>query len=466
VNPEHSSEFDKGTQAMIDKRQINDFLKSAQNELEQDILPFWIKNCQDNEYGGFIGGMSNDGTIVKNAPKGLVLNARILWTFSAAYRFHRNDEYLQMAKRAYDYLMQNFWDKQFGGAYWLLDQKGKAIDDSKEIYGQAFLIYGLSEYYLATGDAASLDKAKELFYLIEKNCHDDANKGYFETFSRDWKAAEKARLATGDIKEKKTMNTHLHLLEAYTNLYRVWKDDSSRRRLAEPEQGGTMDDGRETRDERRLSQRSAEPEREKLQARLIELIEVFQEHIINKETSHFELFFNEKWHSTKDIVSFGHDIEGSWLLCEAVETIDEGRGTRDEIKDIAIKMAQAVYEQGLDKPVLSQVEGDGGLFYEGKAGKIINSDKEWWPQAEAVVGFLNAYQLSGQEKFLQAALQSWQFIEQRIVDQKNGEWFWRVSRDGTPDLKQPKVSEWKCPYHNSRACLEVIRRLNAISKGG
>jgi mannobiose 2-epimerase len=419
--PEPLNEFPGGKQAMIDKGQIEGFLKSAQNELEQDILPFWIKNCQDNEYGGFIGGMSNDGTIVKNAPKGLVLNARILWTFSAAYRYKKNEVYLQMAKRAYDYLMQYFWDKQFCGAYWLLDQKGKAIDDSKEIYGQSFLIYGLSEYYLATGDAASLGKAKELFYLIEKHCHDDANKGYFETFSRDWKSAEKARLATGDIKEKKTMNTHLHLLEAYTNLYRVWKD-------------------------------------EKVKARLVELIEVFQEHIINKETSHFELFFNEKWHSTKDIVSFGHDIEGSWLLCEAVETIDEGRGTRDDIKDIAIKMAQAVYEQGID--------ADGGLLYEGKNGKIINSDKEWWPQAEAVVGFLNAYQLSRKEHFFKAALQSWQFIEQRIVDQKNGEWFWRVSRDGTPDLQQPKVSEWKCPYHNSRACLEVIRRLNAISKGG
>jgi len=420
LNPELSSEFYGGKQAMIDKGQMDSFLKSAQNELEQDILPFWIRYCLDDEYGGFIGRMSNDRTIVKDAPKGLVLNARILWTFSAAYRFEKNDEYLQMAKRSFDYLMQNFVDKQYGGAYWLLDHRGKAIDDSKELYGQSFLIYGLSEYYLATEDSAALEKAKELFYLIEKHCHDDVNKGYFETFDRDWSAAEKAMLATGDAQEKKTMNTHLHLLEAYTNLYRAWKD-------------------------------------EKLRTRLEELIEIFQEYIINTETFHFELFFDEQWHSTKDIVSFGHDIEGSWLLYEAAELLDQPELVH-EVKDIALKMAEVVYEQGLDD--------DGGLFYEGKDGKVIDANKEWWPQAEAVVGFLNAYQLSGREDFFRAAFECWEFIRQRIVDRTHGEWFWRVARDGTPDLQEPKVSEWKCPYHNSRACLETIKRLQVIKKGG
>jgi len=404
---------------MINKGQVGNFLKAVQNELEQDILPFWIKKCQDNKYGGFIGRMSNDGTIVRDAPKGLVLNARILWTYSAAYRFSKNDEYLEMAKRSFDYLMQHFVDKQFGGAYWLLDYTGKAIDDSKELYGQSFLIYGLTEYYLATGDNTALEKAKEIFGLIEKHCHDDANKGYFETFNRDWSAAEKARLASGNTQEKKTMNTHLHLLEAYTNLYRAWKE-------------------------------------EKLRARLQELIEVFQEHIIDAETFHFKLFFNEQWHSTKNIVSFGHDIEGSWLLCEAAEILGQPEKIH-EVETIALKMAEAVYKQGLDK--------DGGLFYEGLAGKIINTNKEWWPQAETVVGFLNAYQLSGQEHFFKAALECWEFIQQHIVDQTHGEWFWRVARNGTPDLQEPKVSEWKCPYHNSRACLETIQRLKAINKG-
>jgi mannobiose 2-epimerase len=403
---------------MIEKVRIDSFLKSAQDELEENILPFWINHSKDNEYGGFIGRMSNDGTIAKDAPKGLVLNARILWTFSAAYRYKKNDEYLRMAKRSFDYIIQHFWDKDFGGAYWLLDYRGKPIDDSKELYGQSFLIYGLSEYYLATEDNAVLEKAKELFYLIEKHCHDDANKGYFETFSRDWSAADRAKLATGDPLEKKTMNTHLHLLEAYTNLYRAWKD-------------------------------------RKLKMRLEELIEIFQEHIINSETFHFELFFDEKWHSTKDIVSFGHDIEGSWLLCEAAEVLGQQELT-SQVKEIALKMAEAVYEQGLDK--------DGGLFYEAKGTDIINKNKEWWPQAETVVGFLNAYELSGREHFFRAALNCWIFVEQYIVNKTHGEWFWRVSRDGTPDLQEPKISEWKCPYHNSRVCLETIRRLKTISK--
>jgi mannobiose 2-epimerase len=377
LNPEHSTEFSGGTQVMIDKGQIDSFLKSAQNELEKDILPFWINYSKDNEY-------------------------------------------LQMAKSSFDYIIQHFWDKDFGGAYWLLSAKGQPVDDSKELYGQSFLIYGLSEYYLATGDNIAIEKAKELFSLIEKHCHDDANKGYFETFSRNWSAADRAKLATGDPREKKTMNTHLHLLEAYTNLYRAWKD-------------------------------------KKLKIRLNELIEIFQKHIINSETFHFKLFFDEKWHSTKDIVSFGHDIEGSWLLCEAAEVLDQQEKT-SQIEELALKMAEAVYEQGLDN--------DGGLFYEARGTDIIDTNKEWWPQAETVVGFINAYQLSGRKHFLRAALDCWKFIEQYIVNKTHGEWFWRVSCDGTPDLQEPKISEWKCPYHNSRVCLETIRRLKEISKGG
>jgi len=401
-----------GSHTMISKGRVESFLRSAQDELEQNILRFWIKYCRDNEYGGFIGRMSNDRGIVKDAPKGLVLNARILWTFSTTYRYKKNDEYLEMAKRSFDYLMQYFWDKQFGGAYWLLDHTGKAVDDSKEIYGQSFLIYGLSEYYLATGDSAALEKAKELFNLIEKYGHDDANKGYFETFGRDWSASKRARLATGDAQEKKTMNTHLHLLEAYTNLYRAWKD-------------------------------------QKLRTRLKELIEVFQEHIINTETFHFELFFDEQWHSTKDTVSFGHDIEGSWLLCEAAEVLGDEHTTK-QIQLLALKIAQAVYEQGFD--------ADGSLFYEAEGGHITNAQKDWWPQAEAVVGLINAYQLSKQEHFFEGAERCWLFIREHIVDSEHGEWFWASDRSNL------KVSEWKAPYHNSRACLEVIRRLQELEK--
>lgn len=406
---------------MLDKGQVESFLRSARNEL-QNILRFWIERCQDDEYGGFIGRMLNDGTILKDAPRGLILNARILWTFSAAYRFEKNVEYLKMARRAYYCIMQYFWDKQFGGAYWLLDHRGKPIDDSKELYAQSFLIYGLSEYNLATGDSAALERAKELFRLIEEHCHDDANRGYFETFGRDWSAAEKARLATGDVREKKTMNTHLHMLEAYTNLYRAWKD-------------------------------------QKLESRLKELIEIFQEHIINPETHHFKLFFDERWHSTKDTISFGHDIEGSWLLCEAAEVLDDEHTTK-QIRPLAMKIIQAVCDLGFD--------ADGSIFYEAEGGHVTDTRKVWWSQAEAVIGLINAYQLSGQEHFLEAAQRCWSFILKHIVDSEHGEWLWEVAQSGRPTDSESeskfKVYEWKGPYHNGRVCLEVIRRLQEIAK--
>jgi mannobiose 2-epimerase len=409
-----------GSGQMKEKEIAGELLGGIRKELGEDIVPFWLKYGVDSQHGGFIGRMSNDLTVQRDAPKGLVLNARILWTFAALYRFDRKPEYLQMARRAYEYLMQNFWDKEHGGAFWMLDYQGKPIDDSKELYGESFLVYALSEYFQATGDTQALEKAKELFALIEKYCHDNANSGYYETFSRNWSPAEAARLATGSKTEKKTMNTHLHLLEAYTSLYRSWQD-------------------------------------EKLKQRLEELIRMFVDYIVDPKTYHFRLFFDEKWQPTGSVASFGHDIEGSWLLCEAADVLGD-KQTISQMQQLAVKMAQAVYQDGLDT--------DGGLFYEGQDNKIINAEKHWWPQAEAVVGFLNAYQISKQPHFLLAAQQCWGFIENHIVDHQFGEWFWMAPKAGQPDPTAVKVSEWKCPYHNSRACLEAIRRLQAITAGG
>jgi len=396
-------------------QKLDEWLTSTQKELTANILPFWINHCLDEKYGGFIGRMQNDRTVVQDAPKGLVLNARILWTFSAAYRYQQKPEYLQTANRAYDYLMQYFWDKEHGGAFWMLDCRGKPTDDSKELYGQSFVIYSLAEYHLASNHAPALDKAKELFNLVEKHCHDDTNKGYYETCRRDWSIAPAARLASGAQNERKTMNTHLHLLEAYTNLYRAWKN-------------------------------------EKLRQRLEELIAVFANHIIDPQTWHFKLFFDEKWNSTKSIVSYGHDIEGTWLLCEAADVLGD-KNLQERIKTIALKMADAALKEGLDK--------DGGLLYEGEHDKITNAQKHWWPQAEAVVGFLNAYQLSKKDGFLEASQRCWQFTQANIVDKQNGEWFAVASERGISPSAM-KVSEWKGPYHNGRACLEIIRKLKEI----
>ncbi len=400
--------------------EIDSFRRRVATELRENILPFWLEHSVDYEHGGFIGQMSNELSVDHQAHKGLILNARLLWTFSALCRSEGSDLYLELARRAYDYLAAHLWDNRFGGGFWQVDCHGVLVDDKKKIYGQAFCIYALSEYFLATGESAALERAKELFDLIERHSNDAAHGGYIETCNRDWTMADDVRLSDKDMNEKKSMNNHLHVLEGYTNLYRVWPDPQ----VADELSG---------------------------------LIDLFERHILNRDTFHFGHFFNEQWEPRSDTYTFGHDIEGSWLLCEAAEVL--GRSELiEKVRQITIEIAQAVYEQGLD--------ADGGLFYEGRAGEVIDTNKEWWPQAEAVVGFLNAYQLSGREHFLQAAVNCWGFIERAIVDHTHGEWFWRVDRNGTPDRSEPKISEWKSPYHNTRACLETIRRLDAIVQGG
>ncbi|MFB3786715.1 MAG: AGE family epimerase/isomerase [bacterium] len=400
----------------MDNETLGNFRKRVERELHGDILPFWLRHSLDTRHGGFIGRMMNDRTVVENAPKGLILNARVLWTFSAVYRYDYDSRFLQLAQRAYEYLDRYFRDRDFGGVFWLLDSQGHGLDDMKKIYGQAFYLYALAEYYRATRLEPALRHAIEVFQLIEKHSHDDQYLGYYETLNRDWTPAEDSRLSGKDMNEKKSMNNHLHLLEAYTNLYRVWNGDLARERL-------------------------------------LELIGIFQHQILDATHSHFQHFFDEHWVPKSSTYTFGHDIEGSWLLWEAAEVLGV-EAIKAHVKDTILSLAEAVYQEGFDS--------DGGLFYEGKEGTIIDTNKEWWPQAEAVVGMINAYQLSGGEKYLLAALQCWDFIETRIVDQQRGEWFWRVSREGIVDDSQPKISEWKGPYHNTRACLEILHRLRSM----
>lgn len=402
----------------MDCPDLRTFRRRVRDELYGDIIPFWLKHGLDREHGGFIGYMTNDLSLDPRAYKGLILNARLLWTFSSISRFDSDPKYLDMALRAYRYLNEHFWDERFGGAFWQVDAQGRLLDDKKKIYGQAFYIYALSEYCLATEDPAPAERAKEVFGLIEEHSADPAHGGYFETCHRDWTVAEDVRLSDKDMNEKKSMNNHLHVLEGYTNLYRVWPDP-------------------------------------RVAARLSDLIEIFRTHILDSTTFHFGHFFDETWAPRSDSYTFGHDIEGAWLLCEAGDVLGRPDLSRD-VAEMSLKIAQVVCEQGLDD--------DGGLFYEGRDGAVIDSNKEWWPQAEAVVGLLNAYQLSGRDHFLRAAWRCWEFIERSIVDRQHGEWFWRVTADGTPDFNEPKVSEWKSPYHNTRACLEALGRLDTIGR--
>lgn len=389
----------------------------VETELRCNILPFWLKYAVDQEFGGFRGQITNDLVIDTQADKGLILNTRILWTFSKAFSIYREDGYLNAAIRTYDYIVRHFWDETFGGAYWLLNYRGEPVDTKKRIYGQAFTVYALAEYYKATGSEEVLQRAVQLYELIEKGSYDAQFGGYFETYERDWTLAHDQRLSAVDMDEKKSMNTHLHMLEAYANLCRV------------------SEDGR-------------------LRQRLRELIEIFLNRIIDPKNHHFLLFFDEDWNPKSELVSFGHDIEGSWLLCEAAEIHGDPQLLK-RVQRETLRMAEVIDDEAVDS--------DGGILYEAERGKIIDSDKHWWPQAEAVVGFLNAYQLSGRERFRAAADRSWEFIDKYIIDHRYGEWFWKVSRDRVPSNDKFKVDSWKCPYHNSRMCFEVLARAGAIA---
>jgi len=397
---------------------VQDLRRRVETELRSDILPFWLKYSIDDQFGGFRGQISNDLTVDPLAYKGLILNARILWTFSKAYTVYGEGVYLSTARRAYDYICQYFWDAEYGGLYWMVDHLGNPVDKKKRIYGQAFTVYALAEFFSATKDQESLNKAVCVYEVIETAGHDSQHGGYFETYERNWELARNQRLSEVDMDEKKSMNTHLHLLEAYANLLRVWPGCGLRLRLGD-------------------------------------MIRIFLDRILDRGNHHCKLFFDEEWQSRSDRISFGHDIEGSWLLCEAAGILGD-RAVLSEVQREAIPMAQAVYDQALDT--------DGGLLYEANRTGIIDTDKHWWPQAEAVVGFLNAYQLAGREPFLVAAKRSWDFIEKYIVDHKYGEWFWKVSKDGVPRNDKYKVDPWKCPYHNSRACFEVMSRLDSMER--
>jgi len=390
-----------------------EFRRQLQEELTGNILPFWMEHTQDKVNGGFYGALTNDLVIHNEVPRSAILCGRILWTYASAYRKLGDKEYLAMATRAYDYLRSAFLDPEFGGVYWTVDARGKPVFDRKHHYAQAFAIYGLAEYYRATEQPESLALAQSLFHLLEEHAYDPMYGGYIEGSSRKWEALADMRLSERDLNCRKSMNTMLHILEAYTNLLRVWENVTL-----------------------------------KAQHRVV--IEVFLQHIVDPATGHFKLFFDDPWNSLLPNVSYGHDIEGSWLLLEAAE-VQSDPALVERVRQAAVRIAAAVYQDGL--------EADGSLPYEAGPQGLVDSDKSWWVQAEAMVGFYNAYQLSGQRRFEQAAQGSWKFIRDHMVDRVHGDWIKKLRRDGTVDESNYKVGPWECPYHNSRACFEMIDRL-------
>jgi len=405
---------------LMDAQDLNQFAAQVRAQLFDHILPFWCGPALDHEQGGWMGWLTNDLQPDRTQPKGLIVNSRILWAFSAVHQARPEAIYRQMADRAFDFVMSRFWDAQHGGAFWRLDDRGNVIDAAKKIYGQAFYIYALAEYHRAFKSEAALERALLLFELIERHAHDPEFGGYYEVRSRNWSEAADSRLSEKDMNEKKSMNNHLHVLEAYTNLYRVTQDPA-------------------------------------VEQRLLELIQLFLQRILDSRTGHLHHFFDEQWRARSDTYTFGHDIEASWLLCEAADALGD-IALIHQVRSTALQMAGAVLIEGF--------ADNGGLCYEGKGGHIVDGGKECWPQAEAVVGFINAFELSGEAKYLATARLVWNYIEQNLVDRVHGEWFWRVNPDGMPEPKLPKVSEWKGPYHGTRACLETICRLKKIAGHG
>ena len=385
-----------------------------QDVLTGNILPFWINNMVDRENGGFYGRIDGHGNLHADAEKGGILNARILWTYSAAYRVLGKPEYLEMATRAKDYIIAHFIDREYGGTYWSLDYKGNPKDTKKQFYAIGFMIYGLSEYVRATGDKEALDYAIQLFECIEEHSLDVIYNGYIEACTREWGEIADMRLSDLDANYPKSQNTHLHIIEPYANLYRVWKD-------------------------------------ERLEKALRNMINIFTDKILNPETNHLDLFFEKDWtRGAGHLESYGHDIECSWLMHEAALVLGDAEVLK-KVEEIVPLVAKAS-EKGLNP--------DGSMIHEANLDTgHVDDDLHWWVQAEAVVGFYNIYQHFGDESALDKSLQCWQYIKDNLIDYEGGEWYWSRRPDGTLNLDDDKAGFWKCPYHNGRMCLEIIERI-------
>lgn len=380
---------------------------SAHAMLEQTILPFWSTRMVDHEHGGFYGRIDGYDTLHPDAEKGAVLNARILWTFSAATRLFHKMPYRILATRAKDYLITRFIDREYGGVFWALNADGTPMDTKKQTYAIAFAIYGLTEFYRATNDPEALRVAISLFEDIESHAlylspsmNESERAGYVEALTREWQPIADMRLSEKDENSSFSMNTHLHVLEAYTNLYRVWQD-------------------------------------KRVEQSLRRLIHIFSSHIFDPDSGHLRLFFDEQWQPLPPIATHrtphfspGHDIEAAWLLREAQAVL----GENEEVNKLSRRLAVAAR--------------DG-----------IMKETQWWCYAEAVVGYIDQWQDIPDPHYLNLAKAAWDFIVDHLVDHEQGEWFWAILPDGTPDRSNDKAGFWKCPYHNSRMCFEIIERL-------
>ena len=383
--------------------------QAAEEMLLQTIIPFW-KGLRDEENGGFYGYMDFDLKLDKQAEKGCILNSRILWFFSEAAMLTGRADLAEDARHAYQFFLKNCYDEAHGGVYWSCDYTGKPQDTTKHTYNQGFAIYALSAYYRLTKDPVALTYAKKIFHLIEQHCTD--SEGYLEAFTIDWKPESNEKLSENGVMAAKTMNTLLHVFEAYTELYRVSGDLKVKRRL-------------------------------------LWIMDLFGEKIYNPELHRQEVFFDKHYNSILDLHSYGHDIETAWLIDRGCKVLDDPELTQ-KMYVITKDLTAQIYKVAFDGHSLAN-ECDRG---------VVNVHRIWWVQAETVIGFLNGYEKEPEKmEYLEAAEKEWAFIRDHVIDKRAGsEWFWEVDPEGNPYPGRPIVEPWKCPYHNGRMCMEVMKR--------
>ena len=389
----------------------NTTIKQLRENLSENILPYWLK--LKDPAGGFYGEVSADGEVLKDAPRGVILNARIIWAFAAAYRALGNKEYLDAALWAKEWFLKNFVDHENGGVYWSVSASGEPLESKKQLYSQGFAIYGLSELVRACGDKEALEAAIELFRVCQRHFADRRNGGYTEALARNFSPLEDMSLSAHDINADKTMNSHLHILEAFANLYRVWPD----------------------------------PE---LREAVVSLLDIICRKVMAPD-GHLQLYFKNDWTVIPGAVSYGHDIETSWLMLECAEAIGDEK-VIGFVKPYALRLGIAGNEGLLP---------DGSMRYEKFTDGTFDDSRQWWVQAETVVGNLWLWKYHGVASAYDTAMRTWDYIREKLVDFDGGEWWWAILPDGSIDRANPKAGFWKCPYHNSRMCLEALKVLES-----
>ena len=383
-------------------------ISKASAAMLEDIIVFW-KGLRDNTHGGYYGYLSQELQLDKTAEKGCILNSRILWFFSEAAMLLEREDLRQEADHAYSFLMNRCLDQENGGVYWSMTYDGLPLDTTKHTYNQGFAIYALSSYHRLTGNQEALNTAKKLFALIEKHCTDEI--GYLEAFTRDWQPESNEKLSENGVMAEKTMKTLLHVFEGYSGLYKATKDSAV---------GKAME----------------------------WILDIYANKIWSPDLKRQLVFFDKEYNSIIDLYSYGHDIESSWLMDWGCRLL-ENPALTGKIAAINQEMAAAAYTAAWNHDSLAN-ECDRGE---------VNEWRIWWVQAESVVGLTHQWQKTGDPVYAEAAARNFRFIREHLVDKRPGsEWFWCVDKFGAPIPGKPIVEPWKCPYHNGRMCMELIRR--------